>query len=188
MCGLVGTFLISAEMFLIPCVLWAISGTISNIFLIPNNIRNNSSVPDIMRNHFTIFLIWRCLFSYYDNLLLISSSVFSLLFQRQRMQRALDQLFKDAVNRKPKRLSFDTTYSHSNIYDWLQTILIDWTIIIPGSSCSEFALSNWPANGFTRNGVKQLLEEKNHQKPDDLIDGASEPLAYYLSSSCQYRN
>ena len=59
------------------------------------------------------------------------------------MQRALDQLFKDAVNRKPKRLAFDTTYSHSNIYDWLQTILTDWTIIIPGSSCSEFALSNW---------------------------------------------
>ena len=39
------------------------------------------------------------------------------------MQRALDQLVKDAVNRKPKRLAFDTTYSHSNIYDWLQTIL-----------------------------------------------------------------
>ena len=37
--------------------------------------------------------------------------------------------------------------------------------------------------GFTRNGVKQWLEEKNHQKPDDLIDGACEPLAYYLSSS-----
>ena len=35
MCGLVGTFLISAKMFLIPCVLWAISGTISNMFLIP---------------------------------------------------------------------------------------------------------------------------------------------------------
>jgi hypothetical protein len=48
------------------------------------------------------------------------------------MQRALDQLFKDAVNRKPKRLSFDTTYSNCNIYDWLQTILTDWTIIIPG--------------------------------------------------------
>ena len=26
-CGLVGTFLISAKMFLLPCVLWAISGT-----------------------------------------------------------------------------------------------------------------------------------------------------------------
>ena len=49
---LVGTFLISAKMFLIPCVLWAISGTISNMFLIPNNIRNNLSVPDIMRESF----------------------------------------------------------------------------------------------------------------------------------------
>ena len=104
------------------------------------------------------------------------------------MQRALDQLFKDAVNRKPKRLSFDTTYSHTNIYDWLQKILTDWTIIIPGSSCSEFALSNWPATGLTRNGVKQWLEEKNHQKPDDLIDGACEPLAYYLSSSISQLN
>ena len=83
------------------------------------------------------------------------------------------------MNRKPKRLSFDTTYSHgNNIYDWLKTILTDWTIIIPSNSCSEFALSNWPATGLTRNGVKQWLEEKH----DDLIDGACEPSAY------QYRN
>jgi hypothetical protein len=41
------------------------------------------------------------------------------------MQRALDQPFKDAVNRKPKRLSFDTTYKHGNIHDWLKTILTD---------------------------------------------------------------
>ena len=104
------------------------------------------------------------------------------------MQRALDKLLKDAVNRKPKRLSFDTTYSHGNIYDWLNTILTDWTIIIPSNSCSEFALSNWPATGLTRNGVKQWLEDKNHQKPDDLIDGACEPLAYYLSSSISQLN
>ena len=104
------------------------------------------------------------------------------------MQRDLDQLFKDAVNRKHKRLSFDTTYSHGNIYDWLKTILTDWTIIIPSNSCSEFALSNWPATVLTRNGVKQWLEDKNHQKPDDLIDGACEPLAYYLSSSISQLN
>jgi hypothetical protein len=54
MCGLVGTFLISAKMVLIPCVLWAISGTISNIFLIPNNIRNNLSVPDIMESFYNV--------------------------------------------------------------------------------------------------------------------------------------
>ena len=47
------------------------------------------------------------------------------------MQRTLNQLLKDAVERKPRRLSFDTTYSHDNIYDWLKTILNDWTIIIP---------------------------------------------------------
>ena len=34
------------------------------------------------------------------------------------MQRNLDQLMKAAVERKPRRLSFDTTYSHDNIYDW----------------------------------------------------------------------
>jgi hypothetical protein len=78
------------------------------------------------------------------------------------MQGALDQLFKDAVNRKPKRISFDTTYSHGNIYDWLKTILTDWTIIVPSNSSSEFALSNWPATGLTRNGVKRWLEDKNH--------------------------
>jgi hypothetical protein len=100
------------------------------------------------------------------------------------MQGALDQLLKDAVNRKPKRLSFD----HGNIYDWLKTILTDWTIIIPSNSCSKFALSNWPATGFTRNGVKKWLEEKNNQKPDNLIDGACEPLAYYLSSSISQLN
>ena len=58
------------------------------------------------------------------------------------MKRTLNQLWKDAVERKPRRLSFDTTYSHDNIYDWLQTILNDWTIITPGASCSTFALSN----------------------------------------------
>ena len=41
------------------------------------------------------------------------------------MQRTLNQLLKDAVERKPRRLSFDTTYSHDNIYDWLQKILTD---------------------------------------------------------------
>ena len=66
----------------------------------------------------------------------------------------------------------------------LKTLLTDWTIIIPVKSCSEFALSvsNGPATGFTRNDVKQWLGKKNHQKPNDLIDVACEPSAYYLRS------
>ena len=65
--------------------------------------------------------------------------------------------------------------------NWLKKILPDWTIIIPKSSCS--ALSDWPTEGIIRNGVKEWLEEKNHPNPDDLIDGACDPLVYYLNSS-----
>ena len=53
------------------------------------------------------------------------------------MQGTLNQLLKDAVERKPIRLSSDTT---TYIYDWLQTILIGWTIIIPDASCSTFPI------------------------------------------------
>ena len=76
------------------------------------------------------------------------------------------------------------------MHDWLKTILNDWTIIIPGASCSTFALSDWPAIGIKRHVVKQWLEEKNHHKHkhDDLIDGTCEPLAYYLSSSISNLN
>jgi hypothetical protein len=95
--------------------------------------------------------------------------------------KSLNKVLKDALARKPRRLSFETTYDHQNMLDWLKKILPDWTIIIPNSSCS--ALSDWPTEGIIRNGVKEWLEEKNHPNPDDLIDGACDPLAYYLSSS-----
>jgi hypothetical protein len=65
--------------------------------------------------------------------------------------------------------------------NWLKKILPDWTIIIPNSSCS--ALSDRPTEGIIRNGVKEWLEEKNPPNPDVLIDGACDPLVYYLSSS-----
>jgi len=95
--------------------------------------------------------------------------------------KSLNKVLKDAVDRKPRRLSFETTYDHQNMLDWLKKILPDWTIIIPNNSCS--ALSDWPTEGIIRNGVKKWLEENNHSKPEDLIDGACDPLAYYLSSS-----
>jgi len=95
---------------------------------------------------------------------------------------SLERILSDALARKPCRLSFETTYDHKNMFDWLKTFLPDWNIVIPDSSCSAFALSDWPT-GITRNCVKEWLQEMNHQTPDDLIDGACEPLAYYLSSS-----
>ena len=95
-------------------------------------------------------------------------------------QREFDILLKDAVSRKHKKLSFETVYSHEIILNWLQEILPEWEIQIPETGVS--ALSEWPKNGKCRNSVKQWLQEKNHGNPDDLIDGACEPLAYHLSS------
>jgi hypothetical protein len=43
------------------------------------------------------------------------------------------------------------------------------TIIIPGNSCSEYALSNWPATGFTRNGGKQWLDQLEPRLVAELI-------------------
>jgi hypothetical protein len=95
--------------------------------------------------------------------------------------KTLDKVLKDALARKPTRLSFETTYDHQNMSDWLKKVLPDWTIAIPNSSCS--ALSDWPTEGITRNSVIEWLEENNYPNPPDLINGACDPLAYYLSSS-----
>ena len=94
--------------------------------------------------------------------------------------RQFDILLKDAVSRKHKKLSFETVYSHEIILNWLQEILPAWEIHIPESGVS--ALSEWPKNKKSRNSVKQWLQEQNFGNPDDLIDGACEPLAYHLSS------
>ncbi len=70
-------------------------------------------------------------------------------------------------------------YSHEIIFNWLQEILPAWEIHIPESGVC--ALSEWPKNKKSRNSVKQWLQEKNFRNPDDLIDGACEPLVYHLS-------
>ena len=96
------------------------------------------------------------------------------------MKKELDNILKKALARKPSRLSFETRYDHKNLFDWLQSFLPDWTIVTPEKSCT---LSDWPSSKTSRNEVKIWLEEKNYPDPDDLIDGACELLAYYLSTS-----
>ena len=45
---------------------------------------------------------------------------------------------------------------------------------------SSSALANWPPNNI-RDGVKHWLEEQNVFNANDILDGACEPLARYLS-------
>ena len=95
----------------------------------------------------------------------------------------IENLLDIALKRQPRRLSYESTYSHDNLRIWLKNILPCWEIVIPtfGKDQSSAALSNWPSNNI-RDDVKVWLEEKNINNVDDLIDGSCEPLAFYLSS------
>jgi hypothetical protein len=75
---------------------------------------------------------------------------------------------------------------------WLQDALKDeakeWEVIIPEHEATvgieealKHSLSNWPSKQ-KRKHVKDWLAGKGHKKPDDLIDGACEPLAMFLSN------
>ena len=95
----------------------------------------------------------------------------------------IENLLDSALKRQPRRLSYESTYSHDNLRIWLKNILPYWEIVIPtfGKDQSSAALSNWPSNNI-RDDVKVWLEEKNINNVNDLIDGSCEPLAFYLSS------
>ena len=94
----------------------------------------------------------------------------------------IENLLDMAIKRQPRRLSYESTYSHDNLQIWLKMILPYWEIIIPtfGKQQSSAALSNWPSNNI-RDDIKVWLEEQNVENVDDLIDGSCEPLAFYLS-------
>jgi hypothetical protein len=99
------------------------------------------------------------------------------------MEPIIENLLDIAIKRQPRRLAYESTYSHDNLRIWLKNILPCWEIVIPtfGKDQSSAALSNWPSNNI-RDDVKVWLEEKNINNVDDLIDGSCEPLAFYLSS------
>ena len=44
---------------------------------------------------------------------------------------SIESLLKLSLKRKPKRLTYESTYSHENILDWLKDILSSWEICIP---------------------------------------------------------
>ena len=102
------------------------------------------------------------------------------------LMKLIETLLEKALDRKSRRLTYKTTYSHDNLYAWLKTILPTWEIFIPeqeeGSTRQSFsALSDWPTINI-RDTVKHWIEEQNVEYTYDLLDGLCEPLAFYLSS------
>ncbi len=56
--------------------------------------------------------------------------------------KPIETLLEKALDRKSRRLTYKTTYSHENLYAWLKTILPSWEIFIPHQKISG---SSFPA-------------------------------------------
>ena len=99
------------------------------------------------------------------------------------LEALLDTILFDALKRKPQKLTLDTNYSHINLSEWIKSILPEWDILVPQQPQQQLlALSEWPTTEDSRTEVINWLTENNYSNAEDLLDGACEPLAYYLSS------
>ena len=98
----------------------------------------------------------------------------------------LDELLNEALSRKRQKCYHKTAYSHDIIKNWLESAIEkSWHVIIPvfkSKQDNRRALSLWP-NKRTSKAVQQWLQINNCKDPKDLVDGACEPLALYLSIS-----
>lgn len=105
------------------------------------------------------------------------------------MSNALDEILGEALNRKRQQCSHETTYTHENIKQWLESAIsedeIDWKVVVPVFQSSEEenkALSDWPNVKLSKK-IQNWLDKKKCIDSKDLIDGACDPLALYLSIS-----
>jgi hypothetical protein len=98
-------------------------------------------------------------------------------------------LLDDALGRKRKQCSHQTVYSHDIVKLWLKSAIeeanVPWDVNIPvfkSKKENRKALSLWPnKRAFTV--VQEWLSTHNCKDPNDLIEGACEHLALYLSTS-----
>lgn len=105
-------------------------------------------------------------------------------------QQIIDCLLDNALIRKRQRCSYESSYSHENIKEWLESAVIDvdekWEVVIPrydGSNVHS-AVSQWPDNK-TSKSVQRWLKNQGCPDGKDLLEGACDPLAFFLSSSIE---
>ena len=105
----------------------------------------------------------------------------SQFFQLNMLQTLLD----GSINRKRQRCDYETVFSHEIIKQWFEGFIEveNWTIVIPkykSRNCK--AVSHWP-NKIQSKSVLSWLTKQKCFDGKDLLDGACEPLALYLSVS-----
>ena len=106
------------------------------------------------------------------------------------MPTLLDELLNEAIKRRRQKCCYETTYSHDIVKEWLESAAItitaeDWKIIVPifnstEQSSSPSAVLQWP-NRAQITYVRRWLDQQNCSDVEDLLEGACEPLAFYLS-------
>ena len=82
-----------------------------------------------------------------------------------------------------KKITLDTNYSHINLSEWIKSILLERGISVPQQPQQQLlALSEWPTTEDSRKEMINWLTENTYFNAEDLLGGACEQLAYYLSS------
>jgi len=101
----------------------------------------------------------------------------------------LNDLLLSALSRKRQRCGVATTYTHASLVPWIQSALADdtpWEVVVPVLNEEEKKnyppISEWPPKRNRRH-VEDWLRDAGCDTPSDLVDGACEPLAVYLSNS-----
>lgn len=97
-----------------------------------------------------------------------------------------DELLADTFARVRQKCFHKTTYSHEILVPWLQSVIkTECEICIPTykpkPDSTNNVLSAWPKVDIL-DVVLEWLRNQNVKNPTDLVDGACEPLALYLSS------
>ena len=105
------------------------------------------------------------------------------------MPTNLDELLNEAFKRRRQKCCYETTYSHDIVKEWLESAIAitaeDWKIIVPifnstEQSSSPSAVLQWP-NRTQIKYVRRWLDQQHCSDVEDLLEGACEPLAFYLS-------
>lgn len=107
------------------------------------------------------------------------------IFSSFSMLQTIVNLLDDSINRKRQRCDYETAFSHEIIKQWFEGFIEaeNWTIVIPKYNSRKCkAVSHWP-NKIHSKSVLSWLTKQKCTDAKDLLDGACEPLALYLSVS-----
>ena len=96
------------------------------------------------------------------------------------------ELLMIALLRKRKRLVHKTVYTYNELKKWLEAALPGWTTYVSSVMGDRALSSRWPAADDIP-AVEKWLEQRGCDDPNDLVEGACEPLGMFLADQALHR-